>query len=74
MRVNLSNGAFCAFITKDESLIPVMENLGYNLIASAQVPQRDFVLPSSKKKKQNKDDRTGSSDCVLTIVQYNTKE
>jgi hypothetical protein len=69
LRRKLRNGSYCAFITKDESLQHEMESLGYKVIGSAHVPQRNFILPSSKKRKKNKAERDGSSDCVVTIVQ-----
>jgi hypothetical protein len=70
LRTKLHNGAYCAFITKDESLKSVIGDLGYNVIDSSHVPQKNFALPASKKRKKNKSDMSGSSDCVVTIVQY----
>ena len=69
LRRKLKSGAYCAFVTKDESLELVIESLGYKIIDSAHVPQKNFVLPSSKKGQKNKPDKGNSSNCVVTLAQ-----
>jgi hypothetical protein len=66
----LRDHAICAFITKDESLLPVMIGLGYEILGVAHVPQKDFALPSSKRGKNNNDQGGSSSNCIVTIVKY----
>jgi len=82
LRDNLHHGAYCAFITKDDSLESVMEELGFYILEKAHVPQKNFDLPSSKKKKKKQRSNSGfeneihgstgtsTSDCVITFVQY----
>ena len=47
-----------------------MKDLGYTILQSAHIPQKNFKLPSGINGRKNKSDRGESSDCVVSIVQY----
>ena len=73
VRTRIRAGTPCAFVTKDSHLA-LYERVGFQVVGEACVPQRDFVLPSGKKKghvedcREAKDDRNGRNSCVITIA------
>jgi hypothetical protein len=62
----------CAFVSKQPLLD--MEKLGYEVVGTAQIPQRNFVLPTGSKSiakagtASTTGRKTGRSDCVVTIA------
>lgn len=75
----LPPGVPCAFVAK-ENLQPQLQKIGYRVLGQAHIPQRNFDLPQSEKKKKKKgaDEnqtqqrpqvRKGRSDCIITIAE-----
>lgn len=75
MRKHLHRGSPCAIITKDQSYVESIQNMGFTIYDVINVPQRDFLLPRSKKKQKKKNlnyssptDTSRSSDCIVTFA------
>lgn len=64
----LHTGAPCAIIGKDDSIQEILIQSGFHLLGSAQVPQRNFVLPNSKKKKKNQGEEMNRSNCYIVLA------
>mmetsp|Transcript_4330 Transcript_4330/g.9349 ORF Transcript_4330/g.9349 Transcript_4330/m.9349 type:complete len:504 (+) Transcript_4330:111-1622(+) len=80
VRSQIQVGTPCVFITRpsdsgdDKGPLLLFESAGFNVLEQAFVPQRDFLLPTSKKKKKNPrignidNDRDKQNQCVITVV------
>lgn len=73
MRKHLHRGSPCVIITKDQSYAESIQNLGFTICDIINVPQRDFMLPRSKKKEKNfnsssSTDTSRSSDCIVIFA------
>jgi len=81
VRSQIIAGTPCAFITRpsdsgeDKAPSLLFESTGFDVLGQAFVPQRDFLLPISKKTRkknpgaQNSDtDRDKQNQCVITIA------
>jgi hypothetical protein len=65
----LGPGTPCAFVTKDNQSEEEMRRLGYNILGSAHVPQKDFELPRGKNASLDEFSRTSQRNkCVVTIA------
>jgi hypothetical protein len=69
IHVRLSSDTPCVFVTKSEES-KMFQETGYEILAQAHIPPRDFTLPRSKKKKdlEDGDARNGRNSCVVTIA------
>jgi SAM-dependent methyltransferase len=69
VRARVGKNTPCAFVTRNPDS-DLFTKTGYQVLGQAHVPQRDFVLPKGKKKKDTKDvERNGRNQCVITIAQ-----
>ena len=69
IQARISPGTPCTFVTRtaDSGLF---SKAGFEILAQAHIPPRDFQLPSSKKKKRRGDAGScnGRKRCVVTIA------
>ena len=79
VRSQIEVGTPCAFITrpsdsgKDKGPSFLFESTGFDVLGQAFVPQRNFLLPASKKKKNSGIGNSGSTkdnrnQCVITVA------
>ena len=78
VRSQIQVGTPCVFITRpsdsgnDKGPLLLFESAGFNVLGQAFVPQRDFLLPTSKKKNPRigniDNDRDKQNQCVITVV------
>ena len=78
IRRELPKGIPCAFVYKDIEERPETDRMdwwlemGFQLLGTARIPQKNFALPFKGRKKKKKaspeSERTGRSDCVVALV------
>lgn len=76
IRKILQPGVPCVFFYKDDDDTAqgdlYWEQLGYNVIGHASIPQKNFVLPKEGKKEKKRSEEsglTGRSSCIVSLVE-----
>lgn len=70
VHTRLAKGTPCVFVTKAQES-KLFHETGYEILAQARIPPREFKLPRSKKKSKDLEDidsRNGRNSCVVTIA------